>query len=90
MAQLFLYPPSLSRYRPLHGQRVETRERHAYIIRNSGFGRMAATERRTMSILGRSINSMLQMQGIGDNLPGLRTTQKDGVISTSLHRYGFP
>jgi hypothetical protein len=80
IAQLFLYPPSLSDTVRSTGQRVETRERHAYIIRNSGFGpEWAATERRTMSILGRSINSMLQMQGIGDIYRVYGITQKDGV-----------
>jgi hypothetical protein len=80
IAQLFLYPPSLSDTVRSTGQRVETRERHAYIIRNSGFGpEWAATERRTMSILGRAINSMLQMQGIGDIYRVYGTTQKDGV-----------
>lgn len=80
MAQVFLYPPRLMDRARAVGETVAERERHAYIIRNSALGpEWATTERSTMSIVGRAINSLLQTQGIGDLYRIYATTQKDGV-----------
>jgi hypothetical protein len=79
-AQVFLYPPGLSDARRTAGEKVAPRSMNAYIIRNSMIGpEWAATERRTMNIVGRAITSLLQTQGIGDLYRIYTTTQKDGV-----------
>jgi len=80
MAQVFLYPPRLMNRARTAGKQVAVRERHAYIIRNAMLGpEWASTERKTISIVGRAINSLLQTQGIGDLYRIYATTQKDGV-----------
>lgn len=63
--QVFIYPPSI------HIQEVRAathqRERRAYIIRNSRLDpEWSQVERKTMSIAGRAISSLIQTQGIGD------------------------
>jgi predicted acylesterase/phospholipase RssA len=65
MTQVFIYPPSI------HIQEVRAatpkRERRAYIIRNSRVDpQWSQVERKTMSIVGRAISSLIQTQGIGD------------------------
>jgi hypothetical protein len=75
IAQLFLYPPSIEL-----GQLKIKRERHAYIIRN---GRLdpdyAPSERRTLGIAGRAINTMLAASGHNDVLRVYFISQRDGV-----------
>ena len=75
IAQLFLYPPSID----LGRTRIK-RERHAYVIRN---GRLdpdwADTERRTLSIAGRAINTMLASSGRNDVLRVYFISQRDRV-----------
>jgi len=67
MAQVFLYPPRLMDQARASGKKVAERERRAYIIRNAMLSPdWATTERSTLSIVGRAINSLLQTQGIGD------------------------
>jgi predicted patatin/cPLA2 family phospholipase len=72
--QLFLYPPSLSL------KNAPERKRVAYILRNA---RLDAdwqnTERRTMTIAMRAIDSLTRTQGIGDLYRIYATTQRDGV-----------
>src|ERR1044071_823147 len=64
IAQLFLYPPSLQL-----GQVGVKRERHAYIIRNARLDPdFAESERRTISIAGRAISTMLSASGHNDVL----------------------
>ncbi len=75
IAQLFLYPPSIN---------ISTsgirRPRHAYIIRNARLDPdYAASERRTISIAGRAINTMLAASGQNDVLRTYFVTQRDGV-----------
>ena len=75
IAQLFLYPPSIN---------ISTsgirRERHAYIIRNARLDPdYAASERRTISIAGRAINTMLAASGQNDVLRTYFVSQRDGV-----------
>lgn len=75
IAQLFLYPPSIDI--SAGGFR---RERRAYIIRNARLDPdYAASERRTISIAGRAINTMLAASGQNDVLRTYFVTQRDGV-----------
>lgn len=75
IAQLFLYPPAVDLSRS--GVR---RERHAYIIRNARLDPdYAMAERRTISLAGRAINTMLAMSGKNDVLRVYFITQRDGV-----------
>lgn len=75
IAQLFLYPASLDVSKS--GVR---RVRHAYIIRNARLDPdYAASERRTLSIAGRAINTMLAASGQNDVLRTYFITLRDGV-----------
>jgi len=74
VAQLFLYPPSLSL------ANAPSRKRVAYILRNARLDAdWASTERRTMTIAMRAIDSLTRTQGIGDLYRVYATTQRDGV-----------
>ena len=74
VAQLFLYPPTL------HLTNAPQRKRVAYIIRNARLDAdWATTERRTMTIAMRAIDSLTRTQGIGDLYRVYATTQRDGV-----------
>ena len=74
VAQLFLYPPSVS----IAG--APPRKRVAYILRNARLDAdWASTERRTMTIAMRAIDSLTRTQGIGDLYRIYATTQRDGV-----------
>ena len=80
IAAMFLYPPRLSSATEAAGEKIAERERYAYLIRNSKFEpEWAETERRTVSIVGRAITVLLQMQGLGDTYRIFATTQRDGV-----------
>ncbi len=75
IAQLFLYPPSIN----ISNSGIR-RERHAYIIRNARLDPdYAASERRTISIAGRAINTMLAASGQNDVLRTYFVSQRDGV-----------
>ena len=75
IAQLFLYPASIE-----VGRVGVRRERHAYVIRNAPLNPdHAVTERRTLSIAGRAINTMLASSGRNDVLRVYFTTKRDGV-----------
>lgn len=87
IAQMFLYPPSLD----MSGLGVK-RERRAYLIRNARLDPDYATsERRTISIAGRAINTMLAASGHNDVLRIYFITKRDGVdynlayIGTDFH-----
>ena len=73
VAQVFLYPPTLS-------VRESPRRRVAYIIRN---GKLSPpwedVKRRTVSIAGRAIATMIASSGVGDTYRIYATTQRDGV-----------
>ncbi|MGB7292450.1 MAG: patatin-like phospholipase family protein [Thermodesulfobacteriota bacterium] len=81
MAQVFMYPPSLGvKMRALQKTKGLSRERRLYIIRNARLDpNWAQTERRTMSIAGRAISSLIQTQGIGDLYMIYLTAERDGV-----------
>jgi predicted acylesterase/phospholipase RssA len=75
IAQLFLYPASLD----ISGSGVQ-RQRTAYIIRNGKLDPdYAASERRTLSIAGRAITTMLATSGRNDVLRTYFVTQRDKV-----------
>jgi hypothetical protein len=75
IAQLFLYPAALD----LSKLGVK-RERRAYIIRNARLDPdYAMAERRTLSIAGRAINTMLSASGRNDVLRLYFIAQRDGV-----------
>lgn len=65
-AQVFVYPPSLQ----LNVQARKfglVRVRHLYVIRNARLDpRWEEIQRRTLTIAGRAIGSLIQTQGIGD------------------------
>jgi len=74
VAQLFLYPPSVST------AGMPERKRSAYIIRNARLDPdWASTQRRTMPIAMRAIDSLTRTQGIGDLYRVYATTQRDGI-----------
>jgi len=78
-AQVFLYPPSLH-LREMGLEQGFDRERIAYIIRNSRLDpKWQNIERRTLSIAGRAISSLIQTQGIGDLYRLYLETRRDEV-----------
>jgi hypothetical protein len=78
-AQVFLYPPALKVAR-LSKQRGVVRERRLYLIRNARLDPdWAEVERRTLSIAGRAINSLIQSQGVGDLYKIYAEAQRDGI-----------
>lgn len=80
MAQVFLYPTSISLKDLERKERVEARERKLYIIRNSRLdAEWAQVDRRTLTIAGRAISSLIQTQGIGDLYRIYLTALKDGL-----------
>lgn len=79
MTQVFLYPPSMNIQKEAEAQGF-TRDRHAYVIRNSRLDPdWAEVERSTMSIVQRAITSLIQTQGIGDLYRIYLTCQRDNV-----------
>jgi predicted acylesterase/phospholipase RssA len=79
MAQVFLYPPSLHLGERSAAAGVQ-RERRVYIIRNARLDPdWADVERRTFSIAGRAISSLIHTQGLGDLYRIYLTTQRDGI-----------
>jgi hypothetical protein len=74
IAQLFLYPPGIE------AGRVLKRKRYAYIIRNARLDPdWNMSERRTVSIAGRAINTMLAASGQNDVMRTYFISQRDGV-----------
>ena len=79
MAQAFLYPPSLDVSELAEAQGTQ-RERYVYIIRNAKLDTdWASVERQTLSIVGRSVATLIHSQGIGDLYRMYLQTEKDGV-----------
>ncbi len=80
-AQVFAYPPSLTQIaRRAMGGRLNQRERHVYVIRNSRLdAAWAQTNRRTMDIAGRAVQSLIQTQGVGDLYRIYAAAERDGV-----------
>ncbi|WP_251702232.1 patatin-like phospholipase family protein [Metapseudomonas boanensis] len=79
MAQVFAYPASVRVDEEAKAVGV-TRERKLYVIRNSRLDPdWADVERKTMSIAGRAVVSLIHSQGIGDLYRIYSTAQRDGV-----------
>ena len=79
VAQVFAYPAAI-RVKEQAAAVGVTRERRLYVIRNARLDPdWANTERSIMSIAGRSINSLIHSQGIGDLYRIYATAQRDGV-----------
>jgi hypothetical protein len=75
VAQMFLYPPSVQL-----GKVGVKRERHAWLIRNARLDPdYDDTDRRTLSIAGRAISTMLVASGVNDVLRIYFTAKRDGV-----------
>ncbi len=80
MAQVFLYPPTISIKELERKEHAEARERKLYIIRNSRLDpEWAQVDRRTLTIAGRAIGSLIHTQGIGDLYRIYTTAQQDGL-----------
>ena len=78
-AQVFVYPPALRIAENSAAIGLE-RERRMYIIRNARLDpEWAHVERRVMTIAGRSISSLIQMQGRGDLFRIHSLGLRDGV-----------
>lgn len=77
--QVFLYP-SAAAEKAKEAHVVRRKDLQAYIIRNSRLDNgWQEIERKTMSIVGRSISQLIQAQGIGDIYRIYQTTQRDNV-----------
>lgn len=79
MAQVFAYPAAI-RVKELAAAAGVTRERRLYVIRNARLDPdWAQVERKTMSIAGRAVTSLIHSQGIGDLYQIYATAERDGV-----------
>lgn len=78
LTQVFLYPPgTVMALNNVAGARLR-RERHFYVIRNGKLEpQWSGTKRRTLSIGGRAISTLIQMQGISDLDRIYRIAQQD-------------
>jgi predicted acylesterase/phospholipase RssA len=66
-AQVFVYPPGLGKSAAEFSTQQRDRQRRVYVIRNARLDPdWAQVERKTFSILGRTITSLIQTQGVGD------------------------
>ena len=78
-AQVFLYPPTFTLKSAVAAQGFD-RQRVAYIIRNARLDPdWASVQRRTLSIAGRAIASLIQTQGVGDLYRIYLVLRRDGV-----------
>jgi predicted acylesterase/phospholipase RssA len=78
-AQVFVYPPSFDFKTKVDGRSI-TRERRVYVIRNARLDPdWAQVERATFSILGRTVTSLIQTQGVGDLYRIYASTQRDRI-----------
>lgn len=79
VTQVFLYPPSLKVKEAAEAAGIQ-RERRVYIVRNARFEPdWAETPRRTLSIAGRAVSSLIATQGIGDLYRTYLNAQRDGI-----------
>jgi len=79
VTQVFLYPPSL-KIREVSEAAGLKRDRRVYIIRNARFEpEYVETPRRTLSIAGRAVSSLIATQGIGDLYRTYLNAQRDGI-----------
>lgn len=74
--QVFMYPSSFQ----LKQVAMKDRPRTIYVIRNSRLDPdWASVDRRTLSIAGRSVSSLIHTQGLGDLTQIFLLAQRDGV-----------
>ncbi len=80
-AQVFLYPPSVSRFRQARiARRLPVAPARTWVIRNSRLDPdWASVDRRTLGIAGRAITSMIAASGINDVLRIYAAAERDGV-----------
>ena len=79
-AQVFIYPPALD-VKELSRERGITRVRNLYVLRNARLDPdWVQVDRRTYSIMGRAVSSLIQTQGVGDLYRIYLTTQRDGLV----------
>ena len=79
MAQVFAYPPAITT-KDITAATGTARERTLYVIRNARLDPdWAQVERKTMSLAGRAVASLIHSQGIGDLYRIYATAQRDGV-----------
>lgn len=80
LTQVFLYPPgTVMALNSVTGARIR-RDRHFYVIRNGKLEpQWSGTKRRTLSIGGRAISTLIQTQGISDLDRIYRIAQQDGA-----------
>jgi predicted patatin/cPLA2 family phospholipase len=79
VAQVFVYPPSIKLKEAAQQMGVE-RERNLYLIRNSRIDPdWSEVERRSLSILGKAVLSLIRTQGIGDMYRIYLNSQRDGI-----------
>ena len=77
-AQTFLYPPSMVGVAKGMGMEM-SRQGRVYVIRNSALGATwSRIQRRTISIAGHAITSLIHTQGLGDLYRIYLTAQRDG------------
>jgi Patatin-like phospholipase len=79
VAQTFLIPASVGQLANFRAKQY-ARQRTAYVIRNARLDPdWASVDRRLLSILGRSINTMIHYSGYNDIVRIYFTSQRDGV-----------
>jgi predicted acylesterase/phospholipase RssA len=79
MAQVFAYPAAVTA-KDMESAIGSGRDRTLYVIRNARLDPdWAQVDRRTMSIAGRAVASLIHTQGIGDLYRIYATAQRDGV-----------
>ncbi len=79
MQQVFMYPHSVHLADETTNRGAE-RERAVYIIRNARLDAdWASVDRRLMDIVGRSVSSLIQTQGLGDLHRMYLTASRDEV-----------
>jgi predicted acylesterase/phospholipase RssA len=79
VAQVFIYPPSFKLGEMARDTQAQ-RERTVYIIRNARLDpQWTEVQRRTLSIIGRAISSLIQNQGRGDLVGIYYLSQRDGL-----------
>ena len=79
LSQVFVYPPSLH-VKETSLQHHVSRQRKVYIIRNSRLdSQWTEVERKTISIAGRAISSLIHSQGIGDLYRIYTVAKRDNI-----------
>lgn len=78
-AQVFVYPPRLH-FGEMSAAESADRQRTLYVINNARMDpAWASVDRRTMSIAGRAVSSLIQTQGAGNIYQIYNTASRDGI-----------